>query len=186
MVPRQAGTFPLFLLSLPLFLFLLPFLTLVDSIDSFHFSFSVYYVSVQLADHLLVSRIPLLRLLGPLVRLIRHPVPLQPIHVLRDYLSRTVPPRDSGTHHPPSGTHKLSRHYQNASRDPRDVGTPSEELTHSLCFGTQSRRGRLPVPLQYYFGRHHMLCSCPFLSAIFYLMISILYLSRLVPYETHS
>jgi len=44
----------------------------------------------------------------------------------------------------------------------------------------------IPVPLWYYFGRHHMLYSCPFLSAIFYLMISILYLSGLVPYETHS
>jgi len=51
-------------------------------------------------------------------------------------VSRTVPPRDSGTHHPPSGMHKLSRHYRNASRDLRDVGTPLKELMHSSCFGT--------------------------------------------------
>jgi len=85
-------------------------------------------------------------------------------------LSRTVPPCDSGTHHPPSGTHKLSRHYRNASRDLRDVGTPSEELTHSLCFGTRSRRGRLPVPLRFYFGRHLMPIS----------------VCDILPYDLHS
>jgi len=89
-VPRQAGTYlvPLFPIesSIVLFLFLFSLsLTLVDSIDSFHFSSPLYYISVRLMDHLLVSRIPLLGLLGPLVQLIRHPVPLQPIHILGDY-----------------------------------------------------------------------------------------------------
>jgi len=47
-------------------------------------------------------------------------------------VSRTVPPRDSGTHHLPSSMHKLSRHYRNSSRNPRDVRTPSEELMHLI------------------------------------------------------
>jgi len=97
--------------------------------------------------------------------------------VLAGDLSRTVLPHDSRTHHPPSGTHKLSRHYQNASRDPRDVGTPSEELMHLIMLRNMIPPWSVPLMLRFYFGQHHMFYPCPFLSIC---------LCDILPYDFHS
>jgi len=69
----------------------------------------------------------------------------------------------------------------------------SEPLQKNLCIDYASEHDPAVVGYRFLFGptldditcfiRAH---SCPYASAIFYLMLSILYLSRLVPYETHS
>jgi len=62
----------------------------------------------------------------------------------------------------------------------------SGPLRKNLCIHYASEHDPAMVGYRFLFGTTSDDTSCPFLSAIFYLMISILYLSGLVPYETHS
>jgi len=79
-----------------------------------------------------------------------------------------------------SGTHPATRRM-------------SGPLRKNLCIDCASEHDPAAVSYQFLFGStsDNITCfihahSCPYASAIFYLMISILYLSGLVPDETHS
>jgi len=62
----------------------------------------------------------------------------------------------------------------------------SGPLRKNLCIDYALEHDPAAVGYQFLFGSTLDDTSCLFLSVIFYLMISILYLSGLVPYETHS